>query len=194
MNSQAKVVQVRALTLAVVVAATLLASAQAQAASKQHVVTVKGTLHAVFDAVPDQSLCAAQGGEYVVRPTDYLWWSATSTLKGTFTGTGRHCGHSTSLNPDGSASYVETTTFTGRVAGCGRGSVIYNVHGVLRPAFDASRRAVPTDEHWKIAAHSGTAGLRGLTSGSGHGPAWMNVDTSLDADVLGHVTCTPTAG
>jgi hypothetical protein len=178
------------LTLVVAVAATLLASSQAQAASRQHVVTVKGTVHAVFDAVPDQSLCAAQGGEYVVRPTDYFY-SATSTYKGTFTGTGRHCGHSTSVNPDGSASYVETTTFTGRVAGCGRGSVIFNVHGVLRPAFDASRRAVPIDDDWKIVARSGTAGLRGLTSGSGHDTGWLNVDSSLDADVTGHVTCTP---
>jgi hypothetical protein len=114
-NSQAKAVQVRALTLAIVVAATLLASAQAQAASKQHVVTVKGTVHAKFDAVPDQSLCAAQGGEYVARPGDYFY-SATGTYKGTFTGTGRHCGHTTSLNPDGSASYTETTTFTVRLA------------------------------------------------------------------------------
>lgn len=173
---------------AVVVLLSLVAAVPASA-DNAHRVNVRGTLHALTDAVTDTSLCIAQGGEYVPGALDYSY-SGTSTYAGTFTGTGRFCGHS-SGGPaaDGSVPFTETDTFVGTVTGCGRGTVVYDVHGFIHPSLDLGRRALNADEDWRVVPRSGPNGLRGLRSGSGHDPAWINADSSIDADFLGFVTC-----
>jgi hypothetical protein len=158
-------------------------------ADNAHRITVHGTLHALTDVVTDTSLCKAQGGSYVPGALDYAY-SGTSTYAGTFRGTGRFCGHSTGgPAADGSVPFTETDTFVGTVNGCGTGTVVYDVHGFIHPSLDLGRRALNADEDWRVVPRSGLKGLRGLRSGNGHDPAWINADTSIDADFLGVVTC-----
>jgi hypothetical protein len=154
-------------------------------------VRVVSQLHGVQDAVPDGSVCAARGGEYVPGPTD-LAYSGVSTYTGTFEGTGRFCGYIPPRpNADGSLSFVETDVFTGLVRGCGRGSITYVVHGFIYPSVDLTRRSLDAAEDWVVVARTGTQGLRGLLSGRGHDPAWVNADDTVDADFRGTVRCVP---
>jgi hypothetical protein len=153
-------------------------------------ISVTGHLHAIPDVVPDTTLCQAEGGVYAVGPSDAPE-SGTSTITGTFNGTGRFCGHTLRrIGPGGSLPFIETDTFTGTVRGCGKGTVTYHVNGVVRTRPHPATLGLPTDETWQIAAHSGTAGLHSLTSGHGHDVGQINADSSIDTDFRGSVTCT----
>ncbi len=181
---------------AVLVTGFLLASSTAAlgATGKQaRVVKVVGHLHATSDAVPDASLCNSQGGEYAIGATD-VPESGTSTITGTFAGTGRFCGHTTAgVGPGGSLPFVETDVFTGTVHGCGTGTLIYHVRGYVGSHFSTARNGLPTEEDWRIAAGSGTTGLRGLTSGGGHDSGEIHPDTSIDTSFTGSVRCVPSS-
>jgi hypothetical protein len=171
--------------------ALLASSTPALSATDQHgrVVRVVGRLHATSDAVPDTSLCDAQPDGYAVGPAD-VPESGTSTLTGTFAGTGRFCGHTTrGLGPGGSLPFVETDVFTGTVHGCGTGSATYRVRGYVGSSYSTARNGLPTEEDWQVVAGSGTAGLRGLTSGGGHDSGAIHPDTSIDTDFTGSVRC-----
>ena len=152
-------------------------------------IKVTGMLHAVADAVPDVSLCNAEGGVYAVGPTD-VPESGSSTITGTFQGTGRFCGHVVAgVGPGGSVPFVETDTFTGAVKGCGVGTVTYHVTGYVGTQPDVARGGLPTEEDWQIARGSGLGGLSGLVSGGGHDTGQINVDSSIDTDFTGTVSC-----
>ena len=152
-------------------------------------VTVSGGLHALMDAVPDSTVCDAQGGEFATSPTDYVY-SGTSAYYGTFEGTGRFCGRSTGgIGPGNSVPFVEVDTFTGTVHGCATGTVTYTVHGFVEGRFDTANRGLPGDEVWKLVAGSGKHGLRRLRSGSGSDVGTINADSTIDAPFVGRVTC-----
>ncbi|MDP9181645.1 MAG: hypothetical protein M3P04_02560 [Actinomycetota bacterium] len=161
------------------------------APTKAHPVTARGVLDAVADPVPDPTLCNAAGGTYVAGPADFPE-SGTSTLKGTFDGTGRFCGHTTGFpGPGGRIEVVETDTFTGTVHGCGTGTVVYRVKGYVGAVPDLARRGLPSEEDWQIVPGSGTGGLRSLRSGGGHDSGQINLDSSIHTDFKGHVSCAP---
>lgn len=180
------------LTMAAII---LTAAAMPAAADRPtRVIKVTGSLHAVSDAIPDVALCNAEGGVYAVGPTD-VPESGTSTITGTFHGTGRFCGHVVpGIGPGGSLPFVETDTFTGTVRGCGTGTVTYHVAGFVGTRFDAARRGLPTEEDWQIARGSGVGGLAGLRSGGGHDSGQINPDSSIDTDFTGTVSCARAKG
>jgi hypothetical protein len=154
-----------------------------------HTVKVTGSLHAMSDAVPDTTLCDAEGGAYAIGPTD-LPESGTSRYTGTFEGTGRFCGRFVpGIGPGGSLPFIETDTFTGTVHGCGVGTVTYHVKGYVGSRFDPDRGGLPTEEDWRLAPRSGHGGLAGMRSGGGHDSGQINVDGSIDTDFTGTVTC-----
>jgi hypothetical protein len=178
-----------ALLAAAAVLLALLAAPAAGSDRSGRIIRVTGTLRAVTDAVPDVTLCNAEGGAYAIGPTD-LPESGSSTITGTFRGTGRFCGHLVpGIGPGGSLPFVETDTFTGTVRGCGTGTVIYHVTGFVGTRFDTGRGGLPTEEDWRIARGSGLAGLSGLRSGGGHDSGQINLDSSIDTDFKGTVTC-----
>jgi len=153
------------------------------------VLTLSGGLHATTDAVPDPTLCDAQGGEFKTSPSDYVY-SGHSTYYGTFEGTSRLCGRSgSSLGPGNSVPFVEVNQLTGTIHGCGTGSFIYTVHGFIEPRLDSGSRGVPAREKWTLIPSSATRGLRALRSGGGQDVGTINPDSSIDAPFVGHVTC-----
>ena len=176
-------------TAAAVLAVTTTVAGASDA--KARAVRVVGSLHASSDAVPDEALCDADGGDYAVGPTEAPE-SGTSTLRGTFDGTGRFCGHTTAgVGPGGAIPFVETDTFTGTVHGCGTGTVVYHVSGYIGGQLDPSRQGLPTEEDWQIVPGSGTGGLRGIRSGGGHDSGQINLDSSIDTEFSGRLTCVP---
>ncbi|MEA2644971.1 MAG: hypothetical protein QOE92_54 [Chloroflexota bacterium] len=175
-----------------------LAATQALIVASAEVTTtiaVSGHLNALTDVVPDRSLCDAQGGAFAPGPTD-AFYSGTSTLTGTFEGTGRFCGRTSDgvIRQDGNVPFLETDLFTGTVQGCGKGSVTYTVNGTVGAKPMVATQGLPTDEDWQIVARSGIAGLSGLVSGGGHDVGQINADSSIDTDFTGAVQCTAPAG
>ncbi|GAC1442561.1 MAG: hypothetical protein NVS3B26_17270 [Mycobacteriales bacterium] len=163
-------------------------------AEHPHLVHVVGSLHAVQDTVPDMSLCAKEGGAYAVG-TGEVPESGASTLRGTFEGTGKYCGHSLPavVGPNGSIPIVETDLFTGTVHGCGTGTVTYHVTGFVGAPTASTPGGLPTQEDWRIVAGSGTGGLKGLRGGAGHNSGQVNADGD-NTQFNGTVSCIPSAG
>jgi hypothetical protein len=145
----------------------------------------------------DTDLCKARGGAYYPGDQSDFFYSGTGTLEGTFKGIAEYCGHSTQgvAVPAGSIAYVETDTFTGTVDGCGSGigSFTTDLLGVANLAA-SSQQGVPIHATWQIVAGSGTAGLRGLRSGSITEDATIATTNGMltsDFQFRGSVECVP---
>lgn len=82
--------------------------------------------------------------------------------------------------------------FRGFVAGCGSGSMTYDVDGTVAP-YDSPRLRTPLAQHltgtWKINPGSGTGGLHGVLSGGGHLDGTARANTSNYGTITGQVTC-----
>lgn len=165
--------------------------------ARGHVIHVKSTLHGEQPLEADTTQCVKRGGEFVPGPLDSAY-NGTSVYHGTFEGTGTYCGYiPPGVNHDGTLNFIETDTFTGTVAGCGTGTVTYDVHGTSDVVPDPSRAALPAREHWQILRGSGTGGLAHLVAGKGDDPAKVNLTptsstppkTTVDADFQGVVRC-----
>lgn len=169
------------------------------AAGTHRVVQVHGTVHGTQPLSGSTTQCVQRGGEYDPKgfPTSY---SGVSEFHGTLEGEGTFCGWiPPTVNPDGTADYIETDTFTGTISGCGRGTLRYDVHGRIQPGYDPARNAVPALESWSVLAGSGTGGLAGVTGGGRDDPAWVDLtpttdvppQTTVDTMLLGTLHCNP---
>lgn len=175
--------------ITVAVSLTMLTAVAQASNEREGHLTVRGTLHATSDPLPDTTICSAQKGRYALAPGD-IPESGTSTYTGTFTGTGVFCGHTTAgVGPDGSVPFVETDIFTGTVQGCGTGQVTYHVQGFVSSRVNPTTKGLPTNEDWQVVAGSGSGGLRRLSSGHGHDVGQINADSSIDTDFAGSVVC-----
>lgn len=163
-------------------------------ASGDRTIRVHGTLDATEDAVPDTSVCLGPGHRYTAGPLDTPY-SGTSIYRGTFRGTGKFCGYILpSLNSDGSVPFAETDVFSGRLVGCGRGTITYTVRGSASEVPDLRTLALPAQEDWRVARGTGSHDLSGITRGHGHDPARINADTSIHAEFRGVITCHRVSG
>lgn len=111
-----------------------------------------------------------------------------STSTGTMTGWSDYTiwGHG---NPDGSLSFYADETFTGAVAGCGRGTFEF-VLGNGRVEADPQNPALQ-HEHadWSLVPASGTGDLRRLRAGNGVEDGVVYPDTSNEGLFTGTLSC-----
>ena len=93
---------------------------------------------------------------------------------------------------DGNLHFRTVETFTGFVAGCGRGTMVYRVVGTAT-SYGASD---PVDQHlqgtWTIDPGSGSGGLSGVTSGGGTLDGTSGPTTANSGTITGAVRCTIT--
>lgn len=189
------------LTPAVAGVAGSTAAAASHAARQGRVVHVHATIRGTSPLTGSADQCIRRGGDYDPHgvPTSY---SGTMVVHGTLEGTATFCGWiPPAVNSDGSLNYLETDTFTGTLAGCGRGSLTYDIRGRVYPAFDPQHTALKATETWSVDRGSGTGELAGVTSGGGHQPAWLVLTpttdergtpaTELDGGLEGVIRCTP---
>jgi len=115
-----------------------------------------------------------------------------STLTGTMSGWTDYTtwGHG---NTDGSISYYSQETFTGSVAGCGRGTfefVVDDGHVSSGPS-DQDPAAKHLHGSWTLVPRSGTGDLARLTAGNGEEDGLYYPDSSLSGAFTGTLTCGP---
>jgi hypothetical protein len=113
-----------------------------------------------------------------------------STLTGTMSGWTDYTtwGHG---NADGSISYYSHETFTGSVAGCGRGSFEFVVEDgrVGSGPSDQDPAAKHLHGSWILVPRSGTGDLARLIAGNGEEDGLYYPDSSLSGAFTGSVTC-----
>jgi hypothetical protein len=92
---------------------------------------------------------------------------------------------------DGTLHFHTVEAFTGFVAGCGRGTMVYRVVGTATSYGPSD----PVHQHlqatWTIDAGSGTRGLSGVRSGGGTLDGSSDPTTANSGTITGSVTCTP---
>lgn len=113
-----------------------------------------------------------------------------STLTGTLTGWTDYTGW-THNNPDGSQTYYTHETFTGTVAGCGRGTFEFLSEDAVVESGPSSEDPSARDFHgpWTLVPGSGTGDLARLHGGSGEIRGVFYADTSTRGTVSGELTC-----
>ena len=83
--------------------------------------------------------------------------------------------------------------FRGFVAGCGSGTMSYDVDGTVKP-YDSPRPKTPLAQHltgdWTVNPGRGTGGLHGVRSGGGHLDGTARANSSNSGTITGAITCT----
>jgi len=94
-------------------------------------------------------------------------------------------------NPDGSQDWHSYETFTGTVAGCGRGTFDFEVEGGTIESGPAPEDPLGRRVHgpWTLVPGSGTGDLRSVADGSGDEEAITYPDSSTRGDFLGSLRC-----